>query len=223
MDKTRELGGFAEGSLARSAALGPWKTFEEGAGPKVPGTWRGVAPGSSACIGVRRVKYRVRPQTTSFSWRADPLSAPLASSPGRGPPVCRLWPGCGLAPPPYFPIPRRRPQLPKAAWLLLDLHRCILQLPLLFLGARRGSLLLRRIGESVELSAARLKGPHLLHFLITSRGPSGSSPEACNTQQTPTPPPTGLAGAHTTQPHQSRCQSRCQSHPPPQSHALSPC
>lgn len=55
-------------------------------------------------------------ETNSISWRADPLLLPLAGSP------C-LKTQHGLAPPTVFsPIPRRRPQLPKAAWLLLDLQ-----------------------------------------------------------------------------------------------------
>ncbi len=71
---------------------------------------------------------------------------------------------------------------------------------LLFLGGRRGSLLLRRIGESVELSAARLKGPHLLPFLVTSRGPSASSSGACNALANPATP----TNLQVTQHHQQR-------------------
>ena len=233
------IGGICRRELG---SVSSWKTFEEGA--RVQSTGDLVWYHTGAQFLHKSAKSQVpstapkRPHPLGARapcWR--PLLLPLAGSllPAASGPVRPSAPT--LFPNSPSPAPIAQSCL-AACWGRWTCSSAFLQPALLFLGgvkgARRGSLLLRRIGESVELSAAHLKGSHLFHFLVTSRGPSASSSDACNTQQRPTPPGpanTRPAGAHPrlqwatlisplspTHPHPP--QSRSQSHPLPR---RSPC
>ena len=132
----------------------------------------------------------------------------LARGPLDGAPCFFPWQGpsclqpppqsqCGLAPPPYFPIPRRRPQLPKAAWLLGLLvgvvgpaaaHSC--SLPLLFWGAEGAEKGLSAVAANWRIRRAERGAPQGLSFVPFSRHIPGPVCLVFRTVQRPANPAT---------------------------------